>query len=116
MIEVNNLTKEKIDKESLIRVAKKVLKGENKVLNISIALVNEERIRELNKKYKRIDKATDVLSFADGLNEIIICPNMARGRLNETLIHGVLHILGYEHGKEMESKQKSYLKIFNIKC
>jgi probable rRNA maturation factor len=106
MVEVNNLTKQKIDKEFLKGLAKKVLKRENKTIDISIVIVGKKRIRDLNKKYREKDQATDVLSFGEGLNEIVICPEMAKSNLNEVLIHGILHLLGYEHSKKMEEKEK----------
>jgi len=105
MIEVNNLTRRKIDENFLKGLAKKVLKSENKILDISIVLVGKKRIRELNKKYRKKDKATDVLSFGEGLNEIVICPAMVKNSLNKVLIHGIFHILGYEHSKKMEQKE-----------
>lgn len=66
MIEINNLTTNPIDEEFLRKVAKKVLKEENKEgVDLSIALVGQGRIRELNKKYKRKNRVTDVLAFPD---------------------------------------------------
>lgn len=112
MIEVNNLTRSEIDEKFLKRVAKKTLKSENKVLDVSVALVGRKRIRELNKKYRKKDEATDVLSFGSDLNEIIICPAIAKHNLNKVLIHGILHILGYSHGEKMFKKQNYYLKTF----
>jgi len=110
MIEINNLTKRKIGEEDLKKLAKNVLKGENKKEDLSIAFVGEKRIRGLNKKYRKKDNATDVLSFGDGLNEIVICLNKVRkGELAKVLIHGILHILGYEHGDLMDKKQNHYL-------
>lgn len=106
MIEVNNLTRKKVDEDFLKGLAKKVLKRENKTIDISIVLVGRKKIRDLNKKYRKKDEATDVLSFGDGLNEIVICPEMIKSSLNEVLIHGILHLLGYEHSKEMEEKEK----------
>jgi len=106
MIEVNNLTRKKVDEDFLKGLAKKVLKRENKTIDISIVLVGRKKIRDLNKKYRKKDEATDVLSFGGGLNEIVICPEMIKSSLNEVLIHGILHLLGYEHSKEMEEKEK----------
>lgn len=111
MIEVNNLTKRKIDEDFLKGLAKKVIKRENKAINISIVLVGKKRIRELNKKYRKQDKATDVLSFGQGLNEIVICPAVVKNNLNKVLIHGILHLLSYKHGKRMEEKQEDYLTL-----
>jgi len=111
MVETNNLTKTKIDEDFLKKLAKKVLKGENRRIDISIAFVGKKRIRSFNKKYRKKDKATDVLSFKDGLNEIVICPAVIKNKkeLSEALIHGMLHLLGYEHGEQMFKKQDKYL-------
>jgi len=127
MIEINNLTTNPIDEEFLKRVAKKVLEGENeKKDNLSIVLVGQGRMRELNKKYRKKNKVTDVLTFGDGLNEIVIClrevKKNAKGfkssfekELARVLIHGILHLLGYNHersemrAKKMEEKQNYYL-------
>ncbi|MCJ7786966.1 rRNA maturation RNase YbeY [Patescibacteria group bacterium] len=127
MIEINNLTADPINEEFLKGVAKKVLGGENKAENnLSIALVGQGRIRELNKKYRKKNKVTDVLTFGEGLNEIVIClrevKKNAKGfkstfkkELARVLIHGILHLLGYNHEKDvkeaekMEEKQNHYL-------
>jgi len=74
MVEVNNLTTNKIDQAFLKGLAKSVLDGENKKMDISVALVGQTNIRELNKKYRSKNKATDVLSFQyDNFGEIVIC-------------------------------------------
>jgi len=113
MIEINNLTKKRVDEKFLKGLAIKVLKEENKEeIDLSIAFVDKKKIKELNKKYRKKDKATDVLSFGKGLNEVVICPAIAKTKkeLAEVLIHGILHILGHDHGKLMEEKQNKYLK------
>jgi len=112
MIDITNSTGIKIDKSFLKTLAKNVLKRENRIVDISIVLVGEEKIRELNKKYRGKDEATDVLSFGDNLNEIVICPAVAKKELEKVLIHGILHLLGYEHGDLMESRQEYYLELF----
>jgi len=127
MIEINNLTLGEVDEEFLKGVAKKILKGENKKeLNLSIVFVGESRIKKLNKEYRGKNRVTDVLSFGDGLNEIVICLQEVKKNarkfnsnfkkeLARVLIHGILHLLGYEHEKEkkeaekMEKKQEYYL-------
>lgn len=121
MIEVNNLTSARINKELLIGVAKKVLKREDrKTAELSIAIVGEARMRELNKKYRQKDKATDVLSFQYGNSgEVAICLKEVKKNakkfkstfnkeLARVLIHGILHILGYSH-KGMAKKESYYL-------
>lgn len=131
MIEINNLTTGSIDEEFLKKVAKKVLEKENKSeTELSVALVGPGRMRKLNKKYLGKNRTTDVLSFPDdGFGEIVICPREVKKnakRFKSTfekelalcLIHGLLHLLGYNHeiseekAKKMEQKQQYYLKIW----
>ena len=130
MIEVHNLTTNPIDEEFLKKVAKKVLEEENKSeTELSVALVGPGRMRKLNKKYLGKNRTTDVLSFPDnGFGEIVICPKEVKKnakRFKSTfekelalcLIHGLLHLLGYNHeiskekAKKMEQKQQYYLEI-----
>jgi probable rRNA maturation factor len=133
MIEINNLTTVQIEEEFLKKVAQKVLESEkegNK--NLSIALVGQGRIRELNKRYRGKNRATDVLTFPNkeiGLGEIVICLREVKKNtkrfssafekeLARVSIHGILHLLGYDHekseteAKKMEEKQNYYLKLF----
>ncbi|MBX4201100.1 rRNA maturation RNase YbeY [Candidatus Parcubacteria bacterium] len=132
MIEINNLTRFAVDKTFFSGVAKKVLKGENKEReNISVAFVSSDEIQVLNKKYRKKNKPTDVLSFEkvsdfkDEAAEIIICPEVVREKTKESalplkkelakvLIHGILHALGYDHERSkkdeelMEDKEALY--------
>jgi len=124
MIEINNSTNFKLDKKSFSQLAKKVLKGENREReNISIAFVSSAEIKKLNQKYRKKNKPTDVLSFKldekDCLGEIVICPEVVKkngDKIAEMLVHGILHLLGYDHEKSkketeiMELKQDKYLK------
>lgn len=144
MIEVNNLTSVPVDKRFFKKIAREILKNEKRGdLDLSIALVSINKIKELNKKYRGKDRLTDVLAFSKidfknkkvknkkNLGEIIICPqeikkNAARFKIGlkeemaNCLIHGILHLLGYDHenfskgAKLMEKKQNyHFLKIFN---
>ena len=138
MIEINNLTNFQIDEIFLKKVAKKVFQGENKKEGeLSIALVGPAIIKKLNKKYRGQNQPTDVLSFSQsptsnfqclrvGLGEIIICPQQIRKNAKKfktdfekelifVLIHGILHLLGYEHeesgekAKKMNEREKYYI-------
>ena len=125
------MTTVKVDEEFLEKIAQKILESEkegNK--NLSIALVGQGRIRELNKKYRGKNRATDVLAFpGNGLGEIVIClrevkknakrfDSIFKKELARVLIHGILHLLGYNHerskteNKKVEEKQNYYLKLF----
>ena len=133
MIEINNLTKFSLNKTFFIGVAKKVLKGENRLKeNVSIAFVSPAEIHELNRQYRKKDKPTDVLSFEkvsdfkEEFSEVIICPSVVRENAKESklsfkkelakvLIHGILHNFGYDHevseaeAEKMFAKQDYYL-------
>ncbi|MFH1509735.1 MAG: rRNA maturation RNase YbeY [Candidatus Nealsonbacteria bacterium] len=120
MIEINNLSKKKIDIGFLKKIGENVLKEEKRSdLEISGALIGQSDIKEINKKYRRKNKPTDVLSFLyGGSGEILICLDMVKGGkegLSRVFIHGLLHVLGYDHektqkeAKAMEQKENYYL-------
>jgi len=138
MIEVNNLTTKKIEPEFLEKAAAQVLTLEKREKDntLSIVLVGSGQMRKLNKKHRAKNRVTDVLSFEAGKNspplgEIVIClreVNKNAKRANSSfekelincLIHGLLHLLGYDHekgetgAKVMLEKQKEYLlRFFN---
>ena len=74
--------------------------------HMAVEFVDEGRIRELNRDYRRIDEPTDVLSFGvdeDGvaagpreLGDIVICPAHTAD-LREAIVHGALHLSGMDH-------------------
>ena len=109
--------------ESLVR---KIVKREKAFGKIDISFVNEAEIRKLNKKFRKKDKPTDVLSFVydkEGiLGDVIISPETARKNarrfgvtykveLKRLAIHGVLHVLGYDHGRKMQHAEKIYTQL-----
>jgi probable rRNA maturation factor len=138
MIEINNFTDFAVDKKIFSAVAKKVLSGENrKTETLSLALVDKEEIKKLNKKFRKKNKPTDVLSFNLGgsfgsvhdgkyLGEIVICPEVVKENATsygvpekeemlKAFVHGILHLCGYIHEKSkkdaeiMERQEREYL-------
>jgi len=119
MIEVINLTTNLIDKAFLKKVGQRVLKGEKQTKkSLSIILIRQDRIKKLNKKYRGENKATDVLSF-DYIEtgELLIClqkikenakiyQTSFKKELTRILIHGILHLLGYDHEKSAIKAEK----------
>jgi len=126
MLEINNLTRTQVDNGFLKKTASLVLDKEKaKDKDISLAFVGQERIQELNNKYRGKNKATDILTFSD---EIVICLSQVKKNaktygftfkkeLTRALIHGLLHVLGYDHEKTkkeaqaMQRKEEEYLAI-----
>ncbi|NQT30548.1 MAG: rRNA maturation RNase YbeY [Candidatus Saganbacteria bacterium] len=108
------------------RLIKKILKKEKIKSKINLALVNDKEIRRLNKKFRKKDKATDVLSFLmdeDGiLGDIAISVETVkknakrfgvscRREKKRLVVHGVLHLLGYTHGRKMRDAEEIYQKL-----
>lgn len=115
-LEINNLTGARINKSYFQKLVRKIFRKLSiKNFKISLALVGEKRIKELNKKYRQQNKATDVLSFPYSKNsgEIIICYPQAvrqkkdtiRNELTLLLIHAILHLLGHKDDTE-DDRQK----------
>lgn len=111
-------------KSRLKKIAKAVLKNLDapKDLELSISFIDDKRMRELNRTYRNIDRTTDVLSFPQGeegpgatlLGDIVISEETARRHavsygnstqeeIKKLIVHGILHLFGYEHKKKKET-------------
>ncbi len=143
--EVINSNKELVEEteqmKDFIKYCVKKLKLKNVIFNVII--VSNKKIHEINKKYRKIDKPTDVISFAleDSkenftpkirmLGDIYISYEKVKSQAleyNHSLvrelcflaIHGLLHLLGYDHMKKedeirMFELQKELLDSYGIK-
>ena len=132
LIEINNQTKSKIDLELVEDVVKNFLKHYKlKKQEVSIAFIGDQIITEINQKYRRINKTTDVLSFPGDnffLGEILInytqikkqskkFNNSVRQELIFILVHGLLHLIGYKDETDQQSKEmlnlgNEFVKLF----
>lgn len=128
MIEIlNQQHRYSIDKDRSKRLLKRLIKHYKlQDPEVTLALVNNKAIKDLNRKFLNKDAPTDVLSFpigekaSDGkfyLGDIIISvPQAAKQcllkqhglerELEILIIHGFLHLLGFEHFKGMEEEEK----------
>ena len=136
MIEINNLTANLVNESFLKKIAKTVLKRKKyPKKTLSIALIGQRKIKDLNKRYRGKNLVTDVLAFPGdkeaGLGEIVICPekvkknakrfkSVYKKELARVLIHGILHLLGYDHERSkieaetMIKKEENYLSLLKI--
>jgi len=113
---------DKDEKKNIRSTVLKTLKllDQSKDSEICISFVDDETIRELNNSYRNINRATDVLSFLqDGpdfsiLGDIVISVDTAKRHavryentyefeINKLLVHGILHLFGYDHKKKKET-------------
>ena len=108
------------------KLIKRILKKEEVKGAVTLILVGDPEIRELNRKFRHKNKATDVLAFPMGeegiLGDIAISTETAqrnavrfkvtyKAELKRLIVHGVLHLLGYEHGRKMRNAEEIYEKL-----
>ena len=118
-VEVENRSGADVDEAAAVELAQRVLAAEGiDEGELGLAFVPPEESRALKQEHLGIDEATDVLSFPlDGreqipagvpraLGDIVICPQVVGDAWRQPLVHGLLHLLGYEHGDEMEQRER----------
>ena len=113
--------------EEAIEFIFSLLKRKN--YELSVAIVGDSEMQKLNRDYREKDKTTDVLSFTyekSPLNgEIILCLPQIKRQAKENqntwedelivmLIHGILHLCGYDHKKDKVTREKMKKKEKNI--
>jgi probable rRNA maturation factor len=117
-VEVVNRSGIEVDEAGAAELARTVLEAEGVGEGeLGLAFVGPDEIRALKREHLGIDEATDVLSFPiDGretlpagmprqLGDAVLCPQVVGAAWREPLVHGLLHLLGYDHGPEMEARQ-----------
>ena len=118
-VEVANRSGASVDERAASDLARQVLAAEGVAQGeLGIAFVTPAEIRVLKAEHLGLDEATDVLSFPiDGrdelpegvpraLGDVVLCPAVVGDAWRGPLVHGVLHLLGYDHGDEMEARER----------
>jgi probable rRNA maturation factor len=119
-VEVSNRSGVEVDEEAAVAVAREVLAAEGLADGeLGLAFVAPDEIRTLKREHLGLDEATDVLSFPiDGkdpvpegvpraLGDVVLCPQVVGEQWRAPLVHGLLHLLGYDHGSDMEAREKA---------
>jgi probable rRNA maturation factor len=121
-VEVENRSGVEVDDAGAVELAGRVLRAEGvDDGELGIAFVGPEEMRRLKRDHLGIDEATDVLSFPiDGrddlpagvpraLGDVVLCPDVVGDEWRWPLTHGLLHLLGYDHGDEMSTREQELL-------
>ena len=119
-VDVSNRSGVDIDQDAVVGVARQVLAAEGlSDGELGLAFVDPDEMRKLKGEHLGVDEPTDVLSFPiDGkdpvpegvpraLGDVVLCPQVVGERWREPLVHGLLHLLGYDHGSEMEAREEA---------
>jgi probable rRNA maturation factor len=120
-VETANRSGAVVDERAAIELARTVLASEGvEDGELGIAFVGPDEMRALKSEHLGIDEATDVLSFPlDGLDEVpdgvpralgdvVLCPDVVGDEWRTPLVHGLLHLLGYDHGAEMRAREEAH--------
>ncbi len=121
-VEVANRSAAVVDEPAAVALAREVLAGEGiDEGELGIAFVASDEMQALKREHLGIDEPTDVLSFPiDGsdplppgepraLGDVVLCPDVVGDDWRWPLVHGLLHLLGHEHGAAMEARERAYL-------
>jgi probable rRNA maturation factor len=119
-VEVSNRSGVRVDERAAVELARDVLAAEGVADGeLGLAFVAPDEMRELKRDHLGIDEATDVLSFPiDGkeplphgepraLGDVVLCPQVVGDEWRAPLVHGLLHLLGYDHGAEMSDREEA---------
>ena len=119
VVETTNRSGVAVEEDAAVELARRVLEAESVVDGeLGIAFVGPDEMRDLKREHLGVDETTDVLSFPldgrdelpDGvpraLGDVVLCPQVVGAEWQRPLVHGLLHLLGYEHGDEMEEREE----------
>jgi probable rRNA maturation factor len=122
-VEVVNRSGEDVDEDGAVALARRVLAEEGIAHGeLGIAFVGPDEIRALKREHLDVDEATDALAFPiDGaeelpdelprqLGDVVICPQVVGDAWRAPLVHAVLHLVGFDHGPEMESREAVHVQ------
>jgi probable rRNA maturation factor len=117
-VEVANRSGAAVDEKAAAELARRVLAEEGvDEGELGLVFVSADEARRLKREHLGVDETPDVLAFPiDGrdelpggmprqLGDVVVCPEVVGENWREPLVHGLLHLLGYDHGAEMEERE-----------
>jgi probable rRNA maturation factor len=120
-IEVANRSGRELDVPAAADLIRRVLAAEGVAEGeVGLSLVGPEEIRALKREHLGIDEETDALAFPiDGLGtvpdgvprqlgDVVLCPQVVGDAWRAPLVHAVLHLVGYDHGPEMQAREQDH--------
>ncbi len=121
-VELANRSGVAVDVDAAIELARLVLAGEGvEGGELGLVFVEADEMRALKRDHLGVDEVTDVLSFPiDGLGalpegepralgDVVLCPAIVGDEWRWPLVHGLLHLVGFEHGAAMEARERAHL-------
>ena len=117
-VEVENRSGVAVDEPAAVELVRQVLGAEGVDSgDVGLVFVGPDESRALKLEHLGIDEATDALAFPidgrdalpDGLprqlGDVVVCPQVVGEEWRPPLVHAVLHLVGYDHGAEMEARE-----------
>ena len=120
-VEVVNRSGVELDVEAAVALARAVLAADGiDDGELGLTLVDADEIRVLKREHLGVDEPTDALAFPiDGadelpsglprqLGDVVLCPQVVGEHWRSPLVHAVLHLVGYDHGSEMDARERAH--------
>ena len=117
-VEIDNRSGTDVDEAGAAELARRVLAAEGiDSGELGLVFVGPDESRALKAEHLGIDEATDALAFPiDGLDalpaglprqlgDVVVCPQVVGEQWRAPLVHALLHLVGYDHGAEMEQRE-----------
>ena len=122
-VELENRSGEAVDEAAVVALCRETLAAEGiDEGDLGVAFVGPEEIRALKREHLDVDEITDVLSFPidrrdpvpEGvprqLGDVVLCPQVVGDAWRPPLVHGLLHLLGYDHGDAMVRRERELVR------
>ena len=117
-VEVENRSGVAVDEPAAVELVRQVLGAEGVDSgDVGLVFVGPDESRALKLEHLGVDEATDALAFPidgrdalpDGLprqlGDVVVCPQVVGDEWRPPLVHAVLHLVGYDHGADMEARE-----------